>query len=111
MISLKKLEVYGADIRSAMDKCQGDEAFYLQLVELFLKKNDYLAIKRALNRNDLQRAYECALNMKGVSGNLSLTPLYLLSSELTRHLYKRENIDYAPYVNRIFKHLKNLKEL
>ena len=111
MLSIRKLEQCGADIRSAMDKCLGDEAFYLHLVELFLKKNDYLKIRKALNQNDLEKAYEGALNMKGVSGNLSLTPIYLMSSELARHLYNKENIDYKPYVDNIQKQLKRLKSL
>ena len=111
MLSIEKLEKFGVDIRSAMDKCLGDEAFYLHLVELFLKKNDYLKIRRALNQNDLEKAYQGALNMKGVSGNLSLTPIYLLSSELTRHLYNKADIDYTPYIDNIQKQLKKLKSL
>ena len=111
MLSIKNLEQNGVDIRSAMDKCGGDEAFYLHLVELFLKKNDYLKIRKALNQKDLEKAYQCALNMKGVSGNLSLTPIFLLSSELTRHLYNKENIDYSPYMDNIGKILKKLKSL
>ena len=111
MLSIKKLEVFGADVRSAMEKCRNDEAFYLHLVELFLQKNDYLAIKRAINRKDLQRAYECSLNMKGVSGNLSLMPIYVLTAQLTRHLYNREDINYSLYLDRIHEQLKILKSL
>ncbi|MBQ6493114.1 MAG: hypothetical protein IJI92_04540 [Erysipelotrichaceae bacterium] len=111
MIDIEKLREYGADIDHARISFEGDDAFYLHLIELFIKKNDYKVLCKMVRKNDYRKAYETILNMKGVSGNLSLDPLFRLCSEVTEHLYNADELDYEPYLKQIKKQLDLLADL
>ncbi len=66
------------------------------------KLADYISdLDVAVASNNLDAAFEAAHALKGVLGNLSLTPLYTPMVELTEHLRARETMDYAPLLNQI----------
>ena len=49
--------------------------------------------------------------MKGVYGNLALTPLFVPASEICEHLRNKDEIDYAPLLNEIEKVYLQIKAL
>ncbi len=95
MLTLKALEEFGANVTDGMNRCLGNEEFYLRLVSKALETTDMAGLKSALEQGDLAHAFELCHGMKGVFGNLSLTPLYTLSCEMTEHLRSREQMDYS----------------
>ena len=60
---------------------------------------------------DLGRGFELAHALKGVSANLSLTPIETPVREITELLRNRAETDYGPYLDRIGEAKKKLTEL
>ena len=100
MITLEKLKAFGANTEEGLSRCLNNEAFYLRLVGKFIEKNAYIALKEALSRNDLDAAFAEAHSLKGVLGNLSLTPLYQVIVEMTELLRARTKMDYTPMLEK-----------
>ncbi len=72
----KRLTDYGADMPGAMERFVNDEALYAECFAIFLQDPCFAALGDALARGDRSAAFEAAHTLKGVSGNLGLTPLY-----------------------------------
>ena len=67
MLTLEALRSYGADVEEGLHRCMNMEAFYLKLFD----------------------------SLKGIYGNLSLTPLFQPIQELTELLRARKDTDYS----------------
>ncbi len=64
-------------------------------------KNPIPDLEAAINSNDLQKAFEIAHGLKGVFGNLSITPLFDALVEITEPLRNKVAMDYNPLLNKI----------
>ena len=58
-------------------------------------------MKEALEKKDLNAAFDAAHALKGVLGNLSLTPLVEPTSEMTELLRAGKDEDYQAWWNKI----------
>ena len=96
MVTIDKLNDFGADTAEGLARCYGNEALYLRLIGMVVKEDNFDKLKDAIEKNDLDGAFEAAHALKGVLGNLSLTPMYEKSSEITEHLRVRHEMDYTP---------------
>lgn len=83
---LDALETYGADIEDLMYRFMDDENLALECIIQFSKEDGFGRLTTAIESKDYQEAFECAHAIKGVSGNLSLTPLYVAISNLVEPL-------------------------
>ena len=70
------LEAYGCDYAGIVQRFMGNEAMYRRLLEMFFKDDSMEKLQNALCSGDLTEAFESAHTLKGVTGNLGLTPLY-----------------------------------
>lgn len=95
MITIEKLNNFGADTADGLARCFGNEPLYLKLVMMIPAEKNFNKLEAALNDNDLDQAFEAAHALKGVLGNLSLTPMYDKCSEITELLRKRTAMDYS----------------
>ncbi|HAC31139.1 MAG TPA: hypothetical protein DCF70_00745, partial [Treponema sp.] len=64
----------------------GKEDFYLKMVSLALKNENFELLGGALKTEDYVKSFELCHALKGVIANVSLTPLYDLISDLTEKL-------------------------
>ena len=94
MISVEELRNAGADVESGLSRCLGNEALYIMLVNMGLGDKKFEELGRALSEKNLDQAFEFCHALKGVIGNLSITPLYEALSKMTEKLRKRETADY-----------------
>ncbi len=101
MITLEALRAYGADVDEGLSRCLGKEDFYLKMVNMGMQDARFITLKAALESRDLQAAFEQAHALKGIVGNLSLTPLFTLISELTELLRNRTEADYLSLYDEI----------
>ncbi|MBR4580705.1 MAG: Hpt domain-containing protein [Lachnospiraceae bacterium] len=111
MLTLEGLKAFGADTESGMARCINNEAFYLKMVEKSLADGSYAKLKESIEANDLDAAFEAAHALKGVLGNLALTPIFEPVSEITELLRARTQTDYGVYLEKInakYEELKNL---
>ncbi len=73
---LKKLKEYGADMAGITDRFVGDSAFYESCFRQFLADDSFAALKTALAASDYPQAFTAAHALKGLCGNMGVTPCY-----------------------------------
>lgn len=100
-MTLDDLVAFGANTEEGLRRCMNNEGFYLRLVESLKNEKGFGKLKDAIDAGDLGTAFEAAHALKGVLGNLSITPLFKPISEITELLRAREDVDYAPMVDEI----------
>ena len=98
MLTIEKLREYGANVEEGLNRCMNNEAFYLKLVNLFLMNNDFNKLKEAIDNNNLEEGFKAAHALKGVLGNLSLTPLSNIIYEMTELLRNKVQRDYNEFI-------------
>ena len=62
---------------------------------------NFEVLEQAIHAKDLDKAFEAAHSLKGVLGNLSLTPVYDPVDEVTALLRSRNDVDYTTYLKAI----------
>ena len=95
MLTIGGLRDFGADVDEGLSRCMNNEAFYLRLVPMAVNDAGFEKLAAAVESGDLDAAFEAAHALKGVLGNLSLTPLYEPVSGMTELLRARREEDYA----------------
>ena len=110
MLTLDYLRSFGADVDSALARCMNNEAFYLRLVKMALEQPSVSDLGQALDAGDLDKAFEEAHKLKGVMGNLSLTPVLEPVTELTEMLRHKTPGDYARLYSVILDKTEELKK-
>ena len=100
-MSIEKLRELGANVDEGLERCMGMEDFYLEMIELGLSDDRFEALGKALEEGNLDRAFEDAHALKGVVGNLALTPLYETVSEITENLRTKVQTDYEVIYKKI----------
>ena len=83
---LDSLKAAGADTEDGLKRCLGKEDFYLKMINLALKNENFELLGGALKAEDYVKSFELCHALKGVIANVSLTPLYDLISDLTEKL-------------------------
>jgi hypothetical protein len=100
MITIEELKALGADTDTGLSRCLGNEALYLKLVGMGLGDAKFEELGAAVNDGDLDKAFELCHALKGVIGNLAISPLYEALSDMTEKLRGRQQADYkALYSN------------
>ena len=103
MLSIEALRRFGANTQEGLGRCMNNEAFYLRLVNMALQDKGFDTLAAALESGNKQAAFEAAHALKGVLGNLALTPLYERASELTELLRADEETDYKTLLDDILR--------
>ena len=111
MLTIEKLNEYGADTISGVKRCANNVALYLRLVNTVPSNQGFNGLYEAIKNNNLDEAFSMAHGLKGILANLSLDPLLNPVIEITEHLRNRDNIDYSQYVSIIEEKRKLLEDL
>ena len=101
MLTIKDLKEFGADTDAGLGRCLGNEAMYLRFVGMALKDPAFERLPEAAASGDLASAFEAAHSLKGVVGNLAITPLYDALSDITELLRARTEMDYSEKLDAI----------
>jgi HPt (histidine-containing phosphotransfer) domain-containing protein len=101
MLTVEILKEYGADTDDGISRCMGNESLYLRLVSSVVGQTEFEDLERYICAGDLKKAFESAHALKGVLGNLSLTPLYEKICEITDLLRVQTDMDYKPLLEQI----------
>lgn len=100
-MTITRLKELGCDVESGLHRCLDNETFYLTLVNKLLASTDLSKLKSALEEGNLDEAFSLVHGMKGVFGNLSITPVYDILSEMTELLRARTAMDYSPLMAKL----------
>lgn len=101
MLTVEKLREYGANVDEGLARCMKNEAFYIRLVNMALEDKGFERLKAAVDAGDHKAAFEAAHALKGMLGNLSLTPISAPVSEMTELLRAGMDADYEGYVRTV----------
>ncbi len=85
---LKKYEV---DVDKALERFMGNEAMYEKMLEKFPSFAESHEIISYIKSGDIKTAAANAHTLKGVTGNLSMTPLFTAYTEIEALLRKEES--------------------
>ena len=111
MLTLDALNELGANTKEGLGRCLNNEDFYLRLVKMAVMDEGFEKLKAAIEAKDLDEAFERAHALKGVTGNVSLTSIYIPMQEITEELRARMDIDYTEILGRIFDELEKVRAL
>lgn len=111
MITIDVLKEYGADTAEGLARCMNKEDFYLKMVNMGLKDERFTTLKGALESNNLKDAFEMSHALKGVLGNLALTPMFEPISELTELLRNEQPGDYIGLYNKMIQEKERLDQM
>ena len=111
MITIDCLREYGANVEEGLARCMGNEALYLRLIATIPADPTFGKLKDSIEAGDLKSAFESAHALKGVTGNLSLTPLYDPIVEITEHLRASEEMDYSEKLSYILAQRDRLEDM
>ncbi|NLY82171.1 MAG: Hpt domain-containing protein [Clostridiales bacterium] len=105
---------YVSDIDDVMKRFVDDEDFYIECLVLFFEDDNLEKLKIAIDNRDLNEAFNAAHTIKGISGNLGLTPIFNLASELVEdfRLKKMENaLKKYDFINSEYKKVKKIAQI
>ena len=85
-MTVDELKTLGANVEEGLERCMNNEDFYIKLVTKVLSEDKFEQLKAEFDANETENAFKIAHDLKGVLGNLSLTPLFVPVSELTELL-------------------------
>ena len=110
-MNIETLKNFGANTDEGLARCFGMEDFYLKLVKTVPDEGNFDRLAEAIRANDLDTAFECAHALKGVLGNLSLTPIYTPVSEMTEQLRAHAQADYNAELDEVLRQRELLRQL
>ena len=102
MITIEKLKELGCNTEEGLERCFGDESFYLGLVPGAFEKERYEKLDSLIKEGRLTEAFDEAHALKGVLANLSITPLYDVVSEITELLRAKTETGYSPLLEKMW---------
>lgn len=94
MLTLEKMRDLGIDPTDGLTRCMNNEVFFFKMISMAVANDYFDTLGPALEKNDLESAFEAAHALKGVIGNLALKPIYEPLSEMTELLRAKKQADY-----------------
>jgi hypothetical protein len=101
VLTTDALKNFGVDIETGLARCMGNEALYLRLASSVVNEKGFEKLQSAIAEKDYDAAFEAAHALKGVLGNLSITPLYDKTCEINELLRARTDMDYSELLNEL----------
>ena len=90
------------------------DAFIERMLQKFLANNAFSALREHYAAKDFRGVFEASHSLKGVCGNLALTPLYLLASEIcemTRSLPEGQTVEIGEPMKKITEEYEKIASL
>ena len=95
MLTVQNLKEFGANVEEGLQRCYGNEALYIRLCGTIPTEKKFDELAAALEAKDLDTAFDTAHALKGVLGNLCLSPMYEKVVDITEFLRARTDMDYS----------------
>lgn len=89
----KQLEESGADVEATLKRFMGNDAIYIKFLGKFPNDPNYANLGENMDSGNFEEAYKCAHALKGVVGNLGLTPIFDSVSTLVEELRNKANAE------------------
>ena len=83
---LNELKNLGVDIDEGLERFSGNSSLYARMMGKLPSSINDLEVMSAIEANDIEAAITKAHTIKGVTGNLSVTPLYTAYTQIVNEL-------------------------
>lgn len=87
---ISELEALGVDTQDALKRFSGNGDLYKRMIGKFPASAESLEVMSFMKEGDYATAVSNAHTLKGVTGNLSITPLYTAYTEIVNSLRANE---------------------
>lgn len=88
-------EEYGGDYSATMSRLMNNQTLYLKLLNMLFADDSHAQLESALDNGDLEAGFRAVHTLKGIVGNLGLTPLHEACAAIVEPL--RSGDADAPY--------------
>lgn len=95
MLTIETLNEFGVNTKEGLTRCMNNEKFYFKMLKMGLASDQFEKLGAALEGGNLDEAFEAAHALKGVLGNLALTPIYTPLADMTELLRAKKSEDYV----------------
>ena len=82
----EKLQAYGVDLDSALNRFMENEQFYERILSKFPKDENFTLMEKSINENNIPLAFRHAHTLKGLVATLDLTNLLTILTPITEQL-------------------------
>ena len=106
MLTLDKLKEFGVDTKEGLTRCMNNEGFYFKMIGMGLSNEYFETLGKALEDGNYEEGFEAAHALKGVIGNLALSPIYTPLAEMTEMLRAKKEADYVA----MYKPIKEMRD-
>ena len=93
MLTLEGLKALGVNTEEGLTRCMNNESFYLRLCGRGIEDANFERLETSRKAGSIRESFEAAHALKGVLGNLAITPVLKPVTELTEKL---RNADAMP---------------
>ncbi|MDD3747243.1 MAG: Hpt domain-containing protein [Anaerostipes sp.] len=104
---MKQLRDYGADVDGALERFVDDTELYIQCLEAFDEEEAFGLLGKAIEEKEYEEAFNQAHTLKGVAGNLGLTPLFDMICDIVEPLRSKDYSD----LDKKYKDVMDAKEV
>ena len=98
---INELEALGVNTQEALRRFSGNSALYVKMLGKLTAAANDLEVMPCIDKEDYEAAVSNAHTLKGVTGNLSLTPLYNAYTEITNLLREQKYDDARAALEKI----------
>ena len=91
-VVLEKLKQWDCDIEGALERFLDDEEMYMDFLNVTSEDENLDKLVKSVDEGNAKDAFDYAHTLKGVYGNMGLTPLYQLTIDIVEPL-RNENMD------------------
>ncbi|MEF9921277.1 MAG: Hpt domain-containing protein [Anaerovoracaceae bacterium] len=105
---LKKMQ---CDVEGAMERFLDDYDLYGVCLESLVSDPSFVELGVALSENDAEKAFENAHTLKGIIGNMGLTPMLKIVEQIVEPLRKGELDGLMPLYDQLILENKKIKAL
>lgn len=85
-----ELEKNGADVKNTLDRFMGRQEMYVKFLNKYVDSPECQGLIDSIDKGEYEEAFKFAHTLKGVAGNLGLTPIQDLASDITELLRGKE---------------------
>ena len=101
MLTIEKLNELGINTKEGLERCLNKEDFYFKLITKAILDDSFMNLKTELENKNYDEAFKISHSLKGVLGNLAITPMYEIVYELTELLRNKKDMDYKEYIDNL----------
>lgn len=92
---LEKLKDCGVDVDTALERFMQKKELYIRFLKKFNEDKNFDGLKESIENRSFHDAFHYGHTLKGVAGNLGLTPIFEQVAELVDVLRNSEKKTYS----------------